>query len=511
MTSLVFIPPDLLPPALGSVQTVAFSICRASRVVHLVVMVSADCALHYSLVTGSHSDPVCLSLLHQRNAARCRVVAEKNGGLYIKTGQGVATMNNVLPPEYCVELSSLHDDVPKRTMEEILPELWRWLAADPKEFFSYISDEPVAAASIAQVHSGVTRQEGRKVAIKIQYREVKANFYGDMKAISAVFRGLRYFFPKYDFVSMMEAIEEFYALELNFEVEGRNAEEYHKYLSRRYPDHSVVAPRVLERFTREGLLVTDFFDSACRVTDIEGLRCRGLRAADVASLTIDAFSHMLFHCGLVHADPHPGNVLVRQHPDKTGNCPQIAILDFGLMARMNPEQRVEFCNIFNAAVMHNDEFLFHTARRMGMLPPGVMTDTDSKQAASVLGTLFIQEPYDLFEITRSVGILSGDVSHMQKFWDEQAESISRVAVMLPKEYIMALTNMDIVRSLHRDLGSPFNRLMAMAHVSNKVVAATHSTRKGWYRIQLWFWLHWRYFMMTVAELLFSFSSQKAAR
>lgn len=135
-----------------------------------------------------------LSALNQRIADRLLHLCFLNGGIYTKFGQQLATFNHGLPKEYTQTLAALQDrakpvpfEVAKRTIEAEFGRPWT-------EVFSEFDREPIAAASLAQVHRAIDR-EGREVAVKIQYPHLAAQMHADLAVIQWAFRLTEYFFP----------------------------------------------------------------------------------------------------------------------------------------------------------------------------------------------------------------------------------------------------------------------------------------------------------------------------
>ena len=260
-------------------------------------------------------------LAHRRGAGRLLDAAEALGGTLIKAGQFASSRPDLLPAAYTGGLSSLQDRVPPRPYEAIEAAVTRELGRPIGEVFSRFDREPVAAASIAQVHRATLR-DGHAVAVKVQYPGIAELIGADLDALEAIFDAIARLEPDVRLRPIADYLRWTLPLELDFRREAGAMTTLRRTLSHRA---DVVVPGVVEGPTTERLLVMDFVEGI-RISDREALVAAGVDPSEVAGRLNDAFAEGLFRHGVLHADPHPGNLLVQPGPDG----PRLVLLDHGL-------------------------------------------------------------------------------------------------------------------------------------------------------------------------------------
>ncbi|KAF5030953.1 putative protein kinase UbiB [anaerobic digester metagenome] len=269
---------------------------------------------------------------------RIRLAIEELGPTYIKFGQIMSTRRELLPPDLIEELQKLQDRVAPVPFEEIRPVIMEY-CPNLEECFDIIEEEPVAAASLSQVHRAVTR-DGHVVALKVQRPGIVDLIETDLLILQSLVTRVESIFPDMRVYNLQGMMDEFSAQirrELDFTQDGANAER----LRRNLQDlECVKIPRVYWEISGPRLLAMDYVEGV-RIDDVEAIRALGLFPEDIADTGFAAYVQQIFVDGFFHGDPHPGNLLVTE-------LGEIVFLDYGIVGVLRLERRRVFVDFLLA-------------------------------------------------------------------------------------------------------------------------------------------------------------------
>ncbi len=299
---------------------------------------------------------------HKRNARRIERAILELQGLFIKVGQLISIMTNFLPPEFRQELEGLQDQVPPRPFPDIEQRIRDELGKGPKELFAEFAERPIAAASIGQVH--VARlHTGEKVAVKVQYPDIERIARADLRALWRILKLVQIFAPVQGLEGLYREVRDMILEELDFRAEAENS----RRIALNFRDREDVQfPRAVEALTTSRVLTTHWEDGI-KIGDLARLDAFAIDRRRVAEMVVEAYCQQIFVDGIYHADPHPGNVLIRK-PAEAGQPPSIVFLDFGAVAEVSPAMREGMVQLLQGAIHRDTGRIIAAMRKMGFIP-----------------------------------------------------------------------------------------------------------------------------------------------
>ena len=369
-------------------------------------------------------------LQHQRSANRVLETAASLGGALIKACQFAATRPDLLPAVYIRTLAPLQDRMPPRSWKEIERTITQELGRRPAEVFAQIEQEASAAASIAQVHRA-RLHDGREVALKVQYADIENLVATDLTALEQIVKAITRLASSIQLQPIVDYLQETLPLELDFEHEAEAMTSLRAALAHRA---DVVVPTVIPELSTARLLVMEYIHGI-KITDREALEQAGISPHEVARVLNDVYAEQMLHLGILHADPHPGNLLVQPGP-------RLVLLDHGLTVQLAPSlvnalrkmvqalAAGDFDALIKALGEAGLRFDEHVDLAMLLQLVGVLLgneqatasdemagDEDAVTAGLQLGKSIGTIPTDLMLVGRALGLLDGITKQLDPSMD----------------------------------------------------------------------------------------------
>ncbi|MCH8010217.1 MAG: AarF/ABC1/UbiB kinase family protein [Chloroflexi bacterium] len=352
---------------------------------------------------------------HRSSAERLYRTAVDLQGVMIKTGQFMSARSDILPDAYVDVLSQLQDRVPPEPFSVIRRAVERELGKPLDEVFSSFDEQPIAAASLAQVHRA-TLHDGREAAVKVQYPGIARIVDIDLANLTFFISVLNRLDGSIDYRFVADELRTNIPKELDFINEGRNAERIAADTS---DTPSVAVPDIYWEYTTRTVLVMEFMDGI-KITDREALASAGIDTSDVARVLMESYAQQILRNRFFHADPHPGNLLVRPGP-------QIVFLDFGQAKELSAEFSRQFGILINAVFSSDDETMGNAFRGIGF-----RTKADEEEGYVALGNAYTG---DILRSAADTGYI--DIDTITESYDEIVAVLkANPLVKLPPEIMM---------------------------------------------------------------------------
>ncbi len=376
-----------------------------------------------------------LANYHRRSAQRILQLATSLQGLLIKVGQLIGTRADVFPDEYIEVLSQLHDAVPPHPYPVMRAMIERELGAPLEKTFAEFEAEPIAAASLAQVHRG-RLHDGREVAVKVQYPEIEAIVKLDLQNIRLLVRVANRLLRDIDLTPVVEEMSANVPLELDFIHEGHNAEQTAQNFAER---DDIIVPRIYWEHTTKRVLTMEFLDGI-KITDMAAIDAAGIEKQAIAHLLAESYFRQIFAHGFFHADPHPGNLFVRPGP-------KLIIVDFGLAKQLSAGFLQGFTRLTSALIAADSAALAQAFRDLGF-----RTRHEDDTVFEAMGEAMVAR------LSRN-GEFSQDRQMMMEFQQRMMQIFrENPVVRVPGEFLLLGRVMGLLSGLGAQLGSQVNLL-----------------------------------------------------
>ena len=268
-------------------------------------------------------------LIKHATPQNLRLAIEEAGPTFIKLGQILASRDDVIPKEYCDELSHLRNQVKPMPYEKVLEILDREYDGKTSEIFSSIEEVPIGSASIAEVHKAVLTN-GQEVVIKIQRDNIYELMAMDVRLLKKIIDILqidKIFNSVFNFKDIIDEMFETAKEEMNFLIEASHTEEFYE---KNKDILYIRSPKVYREYTTSKSLVMEYMDGI-RINDFATLEKHGYDRDEIGKKLAANYIKQALDDGYFHADPHVENLKIKDG--------KIIYLDFGMMGRLSKRDR----------------------------------------------------------------------------------------------------------------------------------------------------------------------------
>ncbi len=362
---------------------------------------------------------------------RVRLAIEELGPTFIKLGQLLSSRADIIPSDLRQELVKLQDDVPAEPIN-LAEKIAQSLEIDISEHFASIAQQPMAAASIAQVYKA-TLIDGKEVILKVKREGINPTIHADLDFILDLVKLLRSKYEIIQKINLYEIVQSFANSlrgELSFTNELNNMERFRRNFR---GNNQVYVPKTYRNYSNDEILCMEFIEGV-KLNDLDGLAGYKLTPKSILQNCLDLYLEQVLQHGFFHADPHPGNVLVNRRG-------QIVFIDFGSMGFMIPHDR----DIIEAMVIN---FLMNDAKDLirNIKKLAVLHDIEDERQLE-------RDAYEIFQMIEENALEDIDIAIMLYKLNKILQYNS---ILLPDFVYLLLRGVSILEGTGRQLDAALN-------------------------------------------------------
>ncbi|EAQ79629.1 ABC transporter [Blastopirellula marina DSM 3645] len=386
--------------------------------------------------------------------ARIRMAISDLGPTFIKLGQILSTRPDIVGVELADELKKLQADVPADSFDAVKKTLESELCQPIESIFARFDVEPIASASIGQVHLAELLN-GKTVVVKVQHAAIEKKVNEDLD-ILAGFAALAERLPEFAPYRPTTTVAEFQRAlrrELDYGREERNMLQFAAQFS---DDETVLIPAVYSEYCTSRVLTMEYIEGV-KLSQREALEEMEVNFAEVARRGAELYVSMIFDHGFYHADPHPGNILVLP-----GDV--IGLLDFGMVGRIDDRLREEMEDLLVGLTSGDADMLSSVIMRWGTLPKELDDNSLRREISDFIGD-YAHRPLEKMNF--------GEVIN------DMFRIIRSYQIALPPQVAMLLKTMVMLDGTGRLLDPEFNLVQLLQRHRRRIMMKRFSPKRRW--------------------------------
>ncbi|MBB4038276.1 ubiquinone biosynthesis protein [Dysgonomonas hofstadii] len=363
---------------------------------------------------------------------RIRLALEELGPAYIKLGQLLSNRDDILPEDLTYELQKLQDNVTVRNID-IYGILREELLIEPEEVFEAINPEPIAAASLSQVYTGILKDGKKEVIIKVKKRGVREIFEADvliMKDFAHLLEKYYNLAKKIGLSRIISTFEKSVTAELSFTQELSNIE---RFRSNFKEDKSIYVPVTYKELSNRNILCMEFIDGI-KISDRESMIECGLNLDDIANKVVGSYLKQIIDFGFFHADPHSGNIFALRNG-------QIAFIDYGSVGKLLPRDRENLSDFVIYALRKDVRRLVRVIKKIA-IKFNISNDEQLER-----------DLYDFLDIMDNISIRELDLNDISRKF---SKLLNENQIILPDFIYLLMRGIILLEGVGRELGLETN-------------------------------------------------------
>ena len=275
---------------------------------------------------------------------RIRMVFEELGATFIKLAQVLSNRPDMLPEPLIKEFEKLQDNVPPFEFSKVKLIIEQETGKKIEDLFDRLDEKTIGSASIGQVHRARLKS-GEEVVVKVQRPEVKELIDTDLAILTEIATRGESYFEKNGVTNVLDVVNTFKKTmqkELDYNNEARNVEQFRIYYKR---NKTFYVPKAYKELSTNKVLITEYAEG-CKITDIKQLKSWGLDPVQIAENGMNIYLSQMFEHGFFHADPHPGNIIIKRNG-------VICLIDFGMAGKLMKRDKYAFAGLFISMAKQN--------------------------------------------------------------------------------------------------------------------------------------------------------------